>query len=160
MTVNYDLLGKQLDSLMSSEPDLLANSANFVGLLFAEIPDINWLGLYIVRDNDLVLGPYNGLPACVRIPVGQGVCGSAVNDAHTLRVANVDEFSGHISCDPASKSEIVVPLIIDGVVLAVLDIDSPIYDRFSGEDQEGIEQLCRIFVARLSALGATYNNFI
>jgi len=160
MSVNYDLLGRQLDSLLSSEPDLLANSANFVGLLFAEIPNINWLGLYIVRKNDLVLGPYNGLPACVRIPIGRGVCGTSASDARTLRVANVDEFSGHISCDPASKSEIVVPLIIDGTVIAVLDMDSPTYDRFSGKDQEGIEKLCRIFVARLSALGATHKNFI
>ena len=160
MTVNYELLGKQLDSLMASEPDILANSANFVGLLFAEIPNINWLGLYIVRESDLVLGPYNGRPACVRIPMGQGVCGRSASDARTLRVADVDQFSGHIRCDPASKSEIVVPLIIDEVVIAVLDVDSPVYDRFSRQDQDGIEKLCRVFVARLRALGARHKNFI
>ena len=160
MTVDYELLGKQLGALVSSETDLLANSANFVGLLFAEIPDINWLGLYILRENDLVLGPYNGLPACVRIPLGQGVCGKAAKDAHTLRVADVHDFPGHISCDPVSKSEIVVPLIIDGDVIAVLDIDSPNHDRFSAEDQLGIEALCKVFVARISALGAASNSFI
>jgi len=160
MGVDYKLLGKQLASLISVETDLLANSANFVGLLFAEIPNINWLGLYILRSNELVLGPFNGNPACVRIPVGQGVCGSAAKEARTLRIANVNEFSGHISCDPASKSELVIPLMIDGVVIAVLDVDSPEFDRFAQEDQLGIESLCQIFVARIQALGAGLDNFI
>ncbi len=160
MDVDYKLLGKQLASLISAETDLLANSANFVGLLFAEIPNINWLGLYVVRNNELVLGPYNGNPACVRIPFGQGVCGSAAKAARTFRIANVNEFSGHISCDPASKSELVIPLAINGSVIAVLDVDSPEFDRFAQADQLGIESLCQIFVARIQALGASLENFI
>ncbi len=160
MTVNYELLDRQLDALIKDETDLLATSANFVGLLFAEIHDINWLGLYILRDTELVLGPFQGLPACVHIALGQGVCGTAASENRTIRVSNVHEFAGHIACDPASKSEVVVPLVSNGKVFAVLDIDSPHEGRFTEADQAGIEMLCRRFVARLSSISTDLQNFI
>jgi GAF domain-containing protein len=160
MAINYRLLDKQLDALTGDETDLLASSANFVGLLYAEIPDINWLGLYVLRDRELVLGPFQGLPACVRIPLGQGVCGTAASESRTIRVADVHQFAGHIACDPASKSEIVVPLVASGKVFAVLDIDSPHEGRFSEEDQAGIELLCQRFVLQLSTIKSDLQNFI
>lgn len=160
MTVDYELLKKQLKGLLASEDDALANSANFVAFLFAEIPDINWAGIYVVRGQELVLGPFQGLPACVRIPLGQGVCGTAAADGRTLRVDNVHDFDGHISCDPASQSEIVVPLVRNSCVFAVLDIDSPSPTRFSVEDQVGIENLCDVFLGRLSATDPRQVEFI
>ena len=160
MTVNYELLDRQLDALIGDETDLLAASANFVALLFSEIHDINWLGLYVLRDEELVLGPFQGLPACVHIPLGQGVCGTAAAENRTIRVADVHEFSGHIACDPASRSEVVVPLVANGKVFAVLDIDSPHADRFSVDDQSGVEMLCQRFVHRLSSIREDLQNFI
>jgi GAF domain-containing protein len=142
-TTDYDLLDAQLTALMDDEPDVLANCANFVALLFDALTDINWAGIYVRRNDELVLGPFQGKPACVRIPIGQGVCGSAAGKMETLRVDNVHEFSGHIACDIASQSEIVVPLTPNGELLGVLDIDSPTLARFSVEDQAGIEKLCR-----------------
>ena len=144
-TTDYDLLDAQLTALMDDERDVLANCANFVALLFDALTDINWLGIYVLRNNELVLGPFQGKPACVHIPVGQGVCGRAADKMETLRVDNVHEFSGHIACDIASQSEIVVPLTRNGELLGVLDIDSPSLSRFSVEDQAGIEKLCRSF---------------
>jgi len=160
MTVNYELLEKQLVALIADEDDRLAMSANFVALLYAEIPDINWLGIYVVRDGELVLGPFQGLPACVRIPLGQGVCGTAAQEARTLRVDDVQAFDGHIACDPQSKSEVVVPLRNHGQVFAVLDVDSPIEARFSSDDQQGIEQLCGRFVQRLANINPNLAEFI
>lgn len=160
MATNYDLIDKQLGALIESETDLLAMSANMVGLLFAEVSDINWLGLYLLRGNDLVLGPFQGNPACVRIPLGQGVCGTAARNAQTIRTDDVHTFNGHIACDPESRSEIVVPLQADGKVFAVLDIDSPQKARFSQEDQVGIEKLCMRFVQRLAAIKSDLNEFI
>lgn len=160
MTVNYELLDRQLAALIGNEKDLLATSANFVGLLFAEIDNINWLGLYILRGDELVLGPFQGLPACVHIPLGQGVCGTAAVENRTIRVDDVHLFSGHIACDPVSKSEVVVPLAYDGKVFAVLDVDSPSAARFSAEDQAGIEMLCQRFVRQLSSTKADLQNFI
>ncbi len=160
MTVDYELLGKQLDALIADDDDQLAMSANFVALLYAEIPDINWLGIYVVRNGELVLGPFQGLPACVRIPLGQGVCGTAAQDATTLRVDNVHAFHGHIVCDPQSKSEVVVPLQNNGTVFAVLDVDSPFEARFTRDDQQGIEDLCSRFVQRLSAMSPDLSEFI
>ena len=153
-------MGKQLDALLADEDDLLALSANFVALLYAEIPDINWLGIYVVRDDELVLGPFQGLPACVHIPLGQGVCGTAAQDARTLRIDNVHAFDGHIACDPQSKSEVVVPLQNRDHVFAVLDVDSPVEARFTGDDQQGIEDLCARFVQRLSTLSPDLKEFI
>lgn len=146
---DYRNLSAQLAAMLADETDPLANSANFVGLLYAEIAAINWLGIYVLRDNELVLGPFQGRPACVRIPPGRGVCGTAAEKRETLRVADVHAFEGHIACDAASRSEIVVPLISDGRLLGVLDIDSPHTDRFSDADQQGIENLCAAFISAL-----------
>ena len=143
--VDYDLLGAQLDALLKDETDVLANSANFVALVYNALPEINWLGIYVMRNNELVLGPFQGNPACVRIPIGQGVCGTAARDRTTLRIADVQEFDGHIVCDAASRSEIVVPFIVNGRVLGVLDIDSPQEGRFSEQDQQGLESMCEAF---------------
>ncbi|MBT8077108.1 MAG: GAF domain-containing protein [Gammaproteobacteria bacterium] len=144
--VDYDMLQRQLRALLDGESNRLANTANFVALLFDDLPDINWLGVYVLRGDELVLGPFQGKPACVRIPLGKGVCGSAAAQATTLRVDNVHDFDGHIACDPASRSELVVPLVVAGAVLGVLDIDSPTPGRFSGLDQSGVESLCDTFV--------------
>jgi len=149
MSVDYQSLNNQLAALLADEQDALANSANFVALLYAGIPDINWLGIYVLRDQELVLGPFQGLAACVRIPLGQGACGTAAQRNETLRVDNVNEFAGHIVCDPASKSEIVVPLSIHGELIGVLDIDSPKPSRFGVSDQLGVELLCKTFVQNL-----------
>lgn len=145
-SVNYESLAAQLEALLHDETDALANSANFVGLVYNALPDINWLGIYVMRDEELVLGPFQGNPACVRIPIGQGVCGTAARDRKTMRVADVHEFDGHIACDPASRSEVVVPLVAGGRVLGVLDIDSPLPARFSEQDQRGVESLCEVFI--------------
>jgi GAF domain-containing protein len=148
--VDFAMLGRQLSALVAHEDDTLANTANFVGLLYDGIPSINWLGVYVLRGEQLVLGPFQGKPACVRLPVGHGVCGTAASRLETLRVADVHEFPGHISCDPASRSEIVVPLLIDRTLVGVLDIDSPYPGRFSERDQQGIEMLCRTFTSELT----------
>lgn len=142
---DYDLLQSQLLALLKDESDPLANASNFVALLNSALDDINWLGIYVLRGEELVLGPFQGLPACVRIPVGQGVCGTAAAKLETIRVEDVHEFPGHIACDAASRSELVVPLIIGGRLVGVLDIDSPSLDRFSAEDQSGIEAVCKAF---------------
>ncbi len=147
--IDYRILAKQLEAMLASESDPLANAANFVGLLYGEITAINWLGIYVLRDNELVLGPFQGRPACVRIPLGRGVCGSAAENRETLRVADVYAFDGHIACDAASRSEIVVPLITAGRLLGVLDVDSPHTDRFGAADQQGIENLAAVFVRAL-----------
>jgi L-methionine (R)-S-oxide reductase len=148
-SVDYELLNEQLAALMSAEIDALANSANFVGLLYNAISGINWLGIYVLRGDELVLGPFQGKPACVRIPLGTGVCGNAAQKQQTLRIKDVHEFDGHIACDSASRSEIVVPLISSGTLLGVLDVDSPDVGRFSEMDQSGIETLCTTFVEQL-----------
>jgi len=147
--VNYGTLNQQLAAMLANQSDALANSANFVGLLFSEIPDHNWLGIYVLRSDELVLGPYQGRPACVRISLGRGVCGTAAEKRETLRVADVHDFADHIVCDAASKSEIVVPLIVGGQLLGVLDVDSPSASRFTETDQQGIEGLCNTFTAAL-----------
>jgi GAF domain-containing protein len=131
-----------------------------VALLYSEIPDINWLGIYVRRNEELVLGPFQGLPACVHIPIGQGVCGTAAQSSETQRVTDVHAFEGHIACDPASKSELVVPLVGDGWVFAVLDIDSPHVGRFEPADQVGVERLCAIFTEKLADLGKAGPGFI
>jgi GAF domain-containing protein len=149
MPVDYQSLNDQLAALLAGEKDALANSANFVGLLYAGIPDINWLGIYVLRGKELVLGPFQGLPACVRIPIGQGACGTAAEKRETLRIDDVNEFAGHIVCDPESRSEVVVPLSIHGELIGVLDIDSPQPSRFSEADQSGVELLCETFLESL-----------
>lgn len=142
---DYALLESQFVALVGDETDALAIASNFVGLLFNALDDINWLGIYVLRKRELVLGPFQGKPACVRIPVGNGVCGTAAATLQTQRVADVHAFPGHIVCDTDSRSEIVVPLIVQDVLLGVLDIDSPSPDRFSDVDQVGIESLCGVY---------------
>ena len=142
---DYPLLESQFVAIAGDERDALANSSNFVGLLFNALDDINWLGIYVLRGEELVLGPFQGKPACVRIPLGKGVCGAAAATLETQRVADVHAFPGHIVCDADSRSEIVVPLLVDDLLVGVLDIDSPSLDRFSAADQQGIESLCRAF---------------
>ncbi len=146
MTNNdYPLLESQFIAIAGDERDALANSSNFVALLFNALDDINWLGIYVLRGDELVLGPFQGKPACVRIPVGNGVCGAAAATLQTQRVPDVHAFPGHIVCDADSRSEIVVPLVVNDQLIGVLDVDSPSLDRFSEADQEGIEALCRAF---------------
>ena len=142
---DYKLLRSQLLALLDGESDPLANTSNFVALLNSALDEVNWLGVYVLRDDELVLGPFQGLPACVRIPMGNGVCGTAAQKRESIRVRDVHEFPGHIVCDAASRSELVVPLFIDEELIGVLDIDSPSLDRFSAADQAGIEDLCEAF---------------
>ncbi len=153
---DYALLDSQLRALLADEPDALANAANFVALLYNALDDINWLGIYVLRDDELVLGPFQGNTACVRISMGSGVCGTAAATLETQRVADVHAFPGHIVCDAASRSEIVVPLLIDDRLVGVLDIDSPSIDRFSAGDQVGIEGLCETYCR----LHASHDRFI
>ena len=142
---DYKLLESQAEALLRNEPDVLANAANFVALLYNALDDVNWLGIYVLRGDELVLGPFQGQPACVHIALGNGVCGTAAAARETQRVPDVHAFPGHIVCDAASRSEIVVPLVVDGALVGVLDIDSPRLDRFSEDDQAGIERLCAIY---------------
>lgn len=142
---DYKLLTAQTQVLLADEADALASAANFVGLLYNAIADINWLGIYVLRGEELVLGPFQGQPACVHIAIGDGVCGTAAATRKTQRIADVHAFPGHIACDVESRSEIVVPLLIADALIGVLDIDSPLLDRFSDDDQQGIESLCRTY---------------
>jgi len=142
---DYKLLAAQTRALVADEADALASAAIFVGLLYNAIADINWLGIYVLRGEELVLGPFQGQPACVHIAIGDGVCGTAAATRKTQRIADVHAFPGHIVCDTASRSEVVVPLLVNDTLIGVLDIDSPLLDRFSGDDQQGIEQLCRTY---------------
>ena len=150
---DYDLLESQAAALLRDEADALASAANFVALLYNALDDVNWLGIYVLRGDELVLGPFQGQPACVHIAVGKGVCGTAAATLETQRVADVHAFPGHIACDAASRSEIVVPLVIDGSLVGVLDIDSPSLERFSADDQAGIESLCAAFCGLRSGRG-------
>jgi L-methionine (R)-S-oxide reductase len=143
----YDELAQQLTGLLSGERDMIANAANTAALIFTSLPDLNWAGFYFLQGDTLVLGPFQGRPACVRIAVGQGVCGTAAEQRKTQRVRDVNDFPGHIACDVASRSELVVPLIHAGRVIGVLDLDSPIPARFTEADQSGLERLAEIFVA-------------
>lgn len=148
---DYASLADELNGLLAGEQDLVANAANTAALLFDALPDINWAGFYFLRpregDSELVVGPFQGKPACVRIPLGKGVCGTAAATRKTIVVRDVHEFPGHIACDSASQSEIVVPLIKGDTLLGVLDIDSPLLARFDDADRRGIERLAAIFVA-------------
>ncbi len=136
-----------LRTLFDGECDAIANAANCAALLHGRMPDVNWAGFYFMRDDGLVLGPFAGLPAVTRIALGHGVCGTAAAERRTLRVADVHAFPGHIACDAASASEIVVPLLRDGAVLGVLDLDSPRPDRFGPAEQAGLEAVAALWVA-------------
>lgn len=138
----YRMIHAQLAAVLAGERDGLANTANMAALLFQALPELNWAGFYFLRDGGLVLGPFQGKVACIRIPLGKGVCGTAAQTRETQCVADVHAFPGHIACDAASASEIVVPLVHDGGLLAVLDLDSPLPARFDAEDIAGLEALC------------------
>ena len=142
----YRDLATQLAALLADEADLVANAANMAALIYHGLPDLNWAGFYFRRGEELVLGPFQGKPACVRIPLGSGVCGTAAALAETLLVTDVHNFPGHIACDPASHSELVMPLLEDGEVTGVLDLDSPLPARFKAADREGCERLVALFV--------------
>lgn len=140
---DYKLVIRQLDALSEGESDHIAILANAAALLNQFLDQINWAGFYIKRGGELVLGPFQGLPACIRIPFGKGVCGTAAERKETLRIKDVHEFPGHIACDSASQSEIVVPIVVVGTVYGVLDIDSPVKNRFSETDEKYLEQFVR-----------------
>ena len=142
----YAHLATQLSSLLAGERDLIANAANFSSLIFHSLPDLNWAGFYFLKDDELVLGPFQGRPACVRIAMGKGVCGTAAADGVTTIVPNVHEFPGHIACDSASNSEIVIPLIKGERLIGVLDLDSPLFARFDSEDRSALNQLVSVLV--------------
>ena len=143
----YENLALQSRSLFDDERDFIANAANLSSLLFHSLPDLNWAGLYLYKHDELVLGPFQGMPACVRIALGKGVCGTAAQHRQTIIVPNVHEFPGHIACDSASNSEIVVPILKDETLLGVLDLDSPSFGRFDDEDARGLNELVGILVA-------------
>ena len=145
----YRILVEQARALLSGQKHRIANAANLSALIFHNVSDINWAGLYFLEGNTLMLGPFQGKPACVQIPMGKGVCGTAAATLQTQRVADVHAFDGHIACDAASRSEIVVPLVRDDAVIGVLDIDSPTADRFSAEDQAGLEALAAVYIDSL-----------
>ncbi|MGN6376285.1 MAG: GAF domain-containing protein [Sphingomonas sp.] len=145
----YRDLVAALDALTAGEPDAVANMANAAALIWQYLPDLNWAGFYRMVEGELVLGPFQGKAACIRIPLGQGVCGTAAATRETQVVADVYAFAGHIACDADSRSELVVPIVRDGVVLGVLDLDSPRADRFDAEDAAGGEALAAILATRL-----------
>ena len=149
---SYTLLVAQLRSLLKDEYDFIANTANFSSLVYNALPDVNWAGFYLLQDHELILGPFQGKPACVRIPLGKGVCGFAAKQCETVIVPNVSEFPGHIACDPASKSEIVIPLFDGERVLGVLDVDSATLGRFDDQDAEGLNELVTVLVAHEEGL--------
>jgi GAF domain-containing protein len=142
----YQELRAQLTSLLGGEPDAIANAANAAALLYHSMPDVNWVGFYFLKGNDLVLGPFQGKPACVRIPLGKGVCGTAGERRASMVVPDVNAFPGHIACDAASRSELVVPLVKHGALAGVLDLDSPMLGRFDEADRAGCESLARIYM--------------
>jgi len=143
----YRELASQLTGLLEGERDPVANAANMSALLFHGLPDLNWAGFYLLRGEELILGPFQGRPACVRIPIGRGVCGTAAARKRSVIVPDVHAFPGHIACDSASRSELVVPLMRDEIVEGVLDLDSPITDRFDEVDRAGCENLVRILLS-------------
>ncbi len=145
----YAELAASTKALVSGEPDAIANMANLAALVWMSVPGLNWAGFYRVIESELVLGPFIGKPACIRIPLGQGVCGTAAATGATQLVPDVHQFPGHIACDAQSRSELVVPVIVDGTVRAVIDLDSPELNRFDSADATGIENLARIVAAFL-----------
>ena len=146
----YRALAASLESLLEGEPDPVANLANASALLAQTLPRVNWCGFYLLRDGELVLGPFQGKTACVRIPLGKGVCGMAAARRETVVVPDVNLFPGHIACDAASRSEIVVPILEDGELRGVLDVDAPDTDRFDDDDRAGLEEFVRMLIPRVA----------
>lgn len=147
---NYNLLGKQLASLIEDETNLIAILSNTSALLNDNLDQINWVGFYLIENNELILGPFQGHPACVHISIGKGICGTAVANNQTQLVDDVNTFPGHIACDANSKSEIVVPIHVNNEIIGVLDVDAPITQRFSKGDQQGLEEIVSILEHQLS----------
>jgi GAF domain-containing protein len=148
----YAELVEQVRGMLAGEPNLIANAANFAALVFHSLPDFNWAGFYLYDGTELVVGPFQGKPACVRIALGRGVCGTAAQTRQTQLVRDVNAFDGHIACDAASQSEIVVPLVkADGTLLGVWDVDSPSIGRFDEEDRAGMEAVCAVFMESVRA---------
>jgi len=150
----YAQLARQAQALVAGEHDRIANAANLSALVYHALPRLNWVGFYFFDGNELVVGPFQGLPACIRIPLDKGVCGAAARSGETQRIPDVDAFDGHVACDSASRSELVVPLLIPGksrndALVGVFDLDSPDLDRFDVMDQRGIEEIARIYVRSL-----------
>ncbi len=145
----YAQLLAQARALVHGETDRIANAANLSALVYHALPELNWVGFYFYDGNELVVGPFQGLPACVRIPLHKGVCGAAASSRQTQRIEDVDAFPGHIACDSASRSELVVPLVHDGKLVGVFDIDSPVLARFDADDQAGLEAIAQAFVGAL-----------
>ncbi len=146
-------LAAQAEALLAGEHDRIANAANLSALVYHALPDLNWVGFYFFDGTELVVGPFQGLPACVRIPLDKGVCGAAARTCETQRIADVHAFPGHIACDAASRSELVIPLVLDGALLGVFDLDSPVPDRFDVEDQTGLESIAALFLRSLRGNG-------
>lgn len=145
----YEQLAAQAEALLSGEHDRVANAANLSALVFNALPELNWVGFYFFDGTELVVGPFQGLPACVRIPLDKGVCGAAARTRQTQRVEDVHAFPGHIACDAASRSEVVVPLVRDGQLLGVFDLDSPVPARFDVDDQAGLEKIADVYLRSL-----------
>jgi L-methionine (R)-S-oxide reductase len=146
----YRHICDQLQQLLADERNLIANAANTAALLFRQLPDVNWAGFYLAGNGTLVLGPFQGAPACTRIPFGKGVCGTAAAERRSIVVPDVNQFGGHIACDPDSRSEIAIPLLNWGKLLGVLDVDSTTLNRFDDEDREGLESVAAVFIASLA----------
>ncbi|MBN8793604.1 MAG: GAF domain-containing protein [Stenotrophomonas nitritireducens] len=146
----YAQLLAQARALVHGETDRIANAANLSALVYHALPQLNWAGFYFFDGTELVVGPFQGLPACVRIPLHKGVCGAAASTRQTQRVEDVDAFPGHIACDSASRSELVVPLVHDGALVGVFDLDSPVTSRFDADDQAGLEAIAQVFVEALA----------
>jgi GAF domain-containing protein len=149
----YAQLAAQAEALLAEERDRIANAANLSALIYHALPELNWVGFYFFDGTELVVGPFQGLPACVRIPLDKGVCGAAARTGQTQRIADVHAFPGHIACDAASRSELVVPLLRNGALIGVFDLDSPVPDRFDVQDQTGLEAIAAIFVRSLGTDG-------
>ena len=141
---NYEVLIAQAQALADGTVWNITLLANISALLYGALENVNWAGFYLLREGELMLGPFQGKPACTRIPIGKGVCGTAVKEERILRVEDVHEFSGHIACDADSESEIVLPIRLDGKIIGVLDIDSPVKGRFSAEDEEGLQKIVQV----------------
>ncbi|GGP14501.1 GAF domain-containing protein [Oceanobacillus neutriphilus] len=148
-TKDYELLIKQLDALSAGETNQIALLSNASALLNQFLDEVNWVGFYLSENEELVLGPFQGLPACIRIPFGKGVCGTAVSEKKTQRISDVHQFPGHIACDGATKSEIVIPVYHNNEIIGVLDIDSPVHDRFDAIDQECLENFVTVLEKHL-----------
>ncbi|WP_405160096.1 GAF domain-containing protein [Nocardia sp. NBC_01499] len=150
-TEQYQQLAAQAEALVAGEPDRVANAANLASLVFHALPELNWVGFYFYDGNELVVGPFQGKPACVRIPIGKGVCGTAAHTGETQLVPDVHAFPGHIACDAETRSEVVIPLVRNGTLVGVFDLDSPKPDRFDDIDKDGLESVARAFLDSLPA---------